>query len=470
MKKKISLILILTLVFSLTVDVANAKLVACVGDSITYGYGLPNRASNCYPAQLARILQEVNNEWETQNFGVSGATLLRKGHMPYVVQSAYNRALESEPEVVIIMLGTNDSWPPNWAHKDDFIPDYLALIDAFAQLPSQPKIFVGYPPPVFSSPYHDNIVIREQIIPLIDQLPTYKEVQLIDLYTPLEESRHLFPDGIHPNTEGAKVMAKIVASVILGFRFLPDFNGDGKVDIEDLIILIEHWNQDQPSIDIAPPPFGDGIVEVQDLEVVMQYWGQDVNDPTLVAHWALDESEGTIAQNSVGINDAVTFGDPHWQPTGGQVDGAIQLDGKDDCVIISSNPNPTEGPFSVLIWIKGGAPDQVILSKIGGANWLLADPVEGNLMTELAGPGPTGGPMLSQTNITDGNWHRIGFIWDGTHRMLYVDNVVVAEDTQDGLEASSSGLYIGTGKAMQPGTYFSGLIDDIRIYNRAVRP
>ena len=63
-----------------------------------------------------------------------------------------------------------------------------------------------------------------------------------------------------------------------------------------------------------------------------------------------------------------------------------------------------------------------------------------------------------------------GFVWDGLHRTLYVDGLAVAEDTQDGLEVSSNGLYIGTCKAMEAGTYFSGLIDDVRIYNRVVRP
>jgi hypothetical protein len=75
-----------------------------------------------------------------------------------------------------------------------------------------------------------------------------------------------------------------------------------------------------------------------------------------------------------------------------------------------------------------------------------------------------------QTNITDGNWHRIGLVWDGSNRTLYVDNVAVAEDTQANLEVSENSLLIGTGTAMEPGSFWSGLIDDVRIYNRAVRP
>ncbi len=91
-------------------------------------------------------------------------------------------------------------------------------------------------------------------------------------------------------------------------------------------------------------------------------------------------------------------------------------------------------------------------------------------MTELKGTGRGAAALLSQTIITDGDWHRIGLVWDGSHRTLYVDEVAVAEDTQANLEGSNNGLYIGAGKNLELGSFFSGLIDDVRIYNRAVRP
>jgi N-acetylneuraminic acid mutarotase len=253
----------------------------------------------------------------------------------------------------------------------------------------------------------------------------------------------------------------------------PDFNGDGLVDIKDLVRLIESWGQDDPIVDIAPPPFGDGIVDALDLELLMSYWEQPVDDPTLIAHWALDEAEGNIAVDSVsedGYSDGYVFGDPLWQPDGGQVNGAIQLDGVDDYIITSPVLNPADGPFSALAWIKGGAVGQAIISEPGGANWLSTDPLEGYLMTELASDGQSGAPLLSETTIDDGDWHRIGFVWDGSSRMLYVDSIAVPQDTQDGLKSSSNGLYIGTGKSMESGTYWSGLIDDVRLYNRAVSP
>ena len=196
----------------------------------------------------------------------------------------------------------------------------------------------------------------------------------------------------------------------------------------------------------------------------------EVGDPTLVAYWALDEMEGIVAHDSSGDNDANIIGDPVWQPTGGIVDGALEFDGIDDCVISNPVLNPADTPFSAFAWIKGGAPGQVVLAQTDGANWLCTDTLEGNLMTELKGSGRGAAIMLSQTNITDGKWHRIGFVWDGSNRILYVDSIAVAQDMQYSLKSSPNGLYIGTGKNMEADTFFSGLIDDVRIYNRAVSP
>jgi len=473
MKKKISIVLVLTFVIGLFPGVAMAKLVACVGDSITYGYGIFNPNDNSYPAQLAGILpmlQGFDSEWETQNFGHSGATLLSNKGASYITKTAYTRALESEPDVVVIMLGSNDSARASISEIEQrFISDYLELIDAFAQLPSQPRIFVCYPPPIFGGSYGSDTMITDVIIPLIQQLPMHREVEVIDMYTPLEECGHLFPDNLHPNAEGAGIITETVAQAILGFRCLPEFNADGKIDIEDLIMLIENWGQNEPALDITPPPLGDGLLDRADLEVLMTYWEREVIDPTLMAHWALDETEGILATNSVGVNDAVVIGGIEWQPAGGQIDGALMLDGVSGYAIAGAALNPADGPFSVLAWINGGEPGQVVVSQQNAADWLATDE-DGNLMTELKGAGRSTGPLFSETVITDGQWHRICLVWDGSNRILYVDGVSVAEDTQPALEGSQMGLYIGTGKTMEPGTYFSGLIDDVRIYNRVVHP
>ena len=213
-----------------------------------------------------------------------------------------------------------------------------------------------------------------------------------------------------------------------------DFNGDGLVGTQDLLRLIESWGQDDPMVDIAPP-FGDGVINALDLELLKSYWEQELNDTTLVAHWALDETEGMVVTDSAGGNDGYALGDPIWQPEGGQVNGALQLDGVDDYVVTATAPNPADGSFSVFAWINGGAPGQVFVSQQGTANWLMVD-AEGALMTELKCDGRSGSPLLSQIIITDGQWHRVGFVWDGFYRSLYADDILAAEDTQQGLNSS----------------------------------
>jgi len=463
MKKTILLVLSVAIVLGLTVNIADAKLVACVGDSITYGSGISNRDYNSYPAQLDRILQKFDNQWQVQNFGVSGATLLRNADKPYVQQSAYNQVLAANPDAIIIKLGTNDSKPHNWVLKDDFVSDYSFLIDAFAELPSKPKIWICYPVPAFNDNFGiSNAVIKDEIIPLVSQIAELKGVEIIDLYTALSDTSALFPDGIHPNAEGAKLIAEAIAPVST-----PDFNGDGIVNAADMSIIVDHWGENYPLGDIGPAPFGDGIIDVQDLIVLAEYL---FTEPGLIAYWKLDETEGIVASDSAGANDADVLGGPLWQPDGGIVDGALQLDGVDDYVGTDFILNPTDESFSVFAWIKGGAPGQIVLSQAGGANWLSTDPSDGNLITELKGTGRSASPLLSQTIITDDNWHRIGLVRDGLDRTLYVDGVPVAQDTQDDLGGSENGFNIGTGKGMEPGTYFSGLIDDVRIYNRVVTP
>jgi hypothetical protein len=247
-----------------------------------------------------------------------------------------------------------------------------------------------------------------------------------------------------------------------------DFNGDGKVNITDLLRLIEHWGQNEPSVDIAPPPFGDGMVDAKDLEVLMSYWGQEVNDPELAASWRLDETEGAVAADGVGESDGTLHGGPPWQPEGGKTGGALLLDGVDDYVSTAFVLDPAAGPFSVFAWVRGGAPGQVILSQQAGANWLKAGTTASELTTELKSV--RGGPLASPAIITDDAWHRVGFVWDGSNRILYIDGIEAARDTLAGLAASVGGLYIGAGNTLTPGTLWSGLIDDVRIYHRAVKP
>jgi hypothetical protein len=234
-------------------------------------------------------------------------------------------------------------------------------------------------------------------------------------------------------------------------------------------ILVDHWHTDASRYDLAPVAGGDGIVDVEDLIALSEHLFEDER---IIAHWMLDETEGMFAYDSAAENDGIVLGNPVWQPEGGQVNGALEFDGIDDVIIVKSVVNPKEDLFSVFAWVKGPVGGQVIISQAGGANWLKVDHFSGSLMTELISMGRTGKPLLSQVVVTDDLWHQVGLTWDGSTRILYVDNIEVARDTQGqaSLVASDGGLSIGCGSEKAPGSFWSGMIDDVRIYDRAVTP
>ena len=160
----------------------DAIRVACIGNSITYGARIKNRDRDSYPAVLSRMLGE-----------------------------AYQDALAFNPNIVVIKLGTNDSKSFNWKYKADFTKDLQTMVDAFKALPAQPKIYLCYPSKAYQT--GDNInddIISKQIIPMIKKVAKKNNLSVIDLHAAMDGMPQLFPDKIHPNEEGAKVMAKAV--------------------------------------------------------------------------------------------------------------------------------------------------------------------------------------------------------------------------------------------------------------------
>jgi len=188
--------------------------IACVGDSITYGLELENRETNSYPAVLGRLL---GPKFETRNFGVDGATLMKKGDHPYWKQPLFKAVDDYQPNAVLIKLGTNDSKPQNWKYGKYFEQDLDALIDHFRALASKPGIWLCYPAPVFESRWGVNKeVVRDEIMPRIKKLATEKGIPTIDLYSALKEHPEFFPDKIHPNAAGARLIAQTVYSALTG--------------------------------------------------------------------------------------------------------------------------------------------------------------------------------------------------------------------------------------------------------------
>lgn len=219
MKNKLNFLLVATVFLVQSAWVARADdkpagvtKIACVGDSITYGAGIKDREKNSYPAQLQGIL---GKGFEVKNFGVNGATLLKQGDNPYWKTKAFKEAKDFAPDIVVIKLGTNDTKPQNWSHKEEYAQDLKAMVAEFSGLSSKPRIFLCHPVPAFPGNWgiRDEI-IKNEVGPLVDQVAKGTGATVIDLYTALADSKDLFPDKVHPNAEGAKMMADVIAKAV----------------------------------------------------------------------------------------------------------------------------------------------------------------------------------------------------------------------------------------------------------------
>ena len=314
-------------------------------------------------------------------------------------------------------------------------------------------------------------------VPLIPGQTYYIEVTDTIGFTPfVQEGWNSYSDGAafrRGAATGYDLAMTIVEYGDAQRAEIADLNRDGSVDLRDFSKLAQYWRQDESSVDIAPQPSGDNMVDFQDLAILVKYW---LKFPGLVAHWKMDEREGNTAYDSIGGNNGTAFGEPLWQPFGGKLDGALQLDGINDYVSTPFVRNPADGTFSAFAWVRGGAPGQVIISQINGtgsgATWLWAEPLQGRLATSLTDGNRFTRPLVSGFVITDGEWHQVGVVWDGSRRCLYAGGQEVANDssTLNKLVSCDGGLYIGAGKTLDAAEFWSGMIDDIRICKRAPAP
>ena len=219
MKK--TLILFISLFFCVALFAQKKIKVACVGNSITYGYTLPDRETNAYPAKLQKML---GGDYMVGNFGKSGATLLNKGHRPYMQQEEYRKAIDFAGDIVVIHLGINDTDPRDWPnYRDFFINDYRALIDSFRVANPKCRILIARLTPIADRHPRFESGTRDwhgEIQLAIENIAKYTGVQLIDFHEPLYPYPFMLPDAVHPNVEGAEILAKTVYEGITG-----DFGG-----------------------------------------------------------------------------------------------------------------------------------------------------------------------------------------------------------------------------------------------------
>ena len=252
MKKQIGLI-VFFIFFGLNVwsqEVVNTIRVACVGNSITFGAGIANRDRDSYPSVLGQML---GRGYEVRNFGFSARTMLMKGDHPYMKEQMFQEALQYNPNIVVIKLGTNDSKPFNWKHKADFQSDMQAMVNAFNAIPSKPKIYLCYPAKAYLLQYgiNDSIIVNG-VIPVIDRVAKQNKLPIIDLHTSTSGMEANFPDKIHPDPIGAHKIAETVYRAITGKEsehcmqafpgFKSEWNGGDRYDFRfkgrDAIVVV----------------------------------------------------------------------------------------------------------------------------------------------------------------------------------------------------------------------------------------
>jgi lysophospholipase L1-like esterase len=192
--------------------------VACVGDSITELSG--------YPEELQTML---GDEYTVGNFGVAASAVSTNWYKPYVNQTAFQRAKDSKPSLVVIMLGTNDAH--TYQSASSFVSDYKQLIGEYNALESQPRIFLVTPPPIFDNDLElSDTNLNEVVLPAITQVGYELELPVIDVNDALDDHPEFFEDGVHFSSEGATVIANIIWEALTLDEELTDFPMDDSIE------------------------------------------------------------------------------------------------------------------------------------------------------------------------------------------------------------------------------------------------
>ena len=262
--------LMLLLVLPLLAVAQEKRKVACIGNSVTYGYGHKNPGETSYPTQLQQMLGE---EYEVRNFGHSGATLLNKGHRPYINLPEYKAALEFAPDIAVIHLGLNDTDPRNWPnYRDEFFNDYINIIGALRNANPKVNVYVCRMTPIFHWHRRFKSGTRDwywQIQDVIEDIAEHENIELINLSHYLYNRPDLMPDALHPDAEGAGIIAKQVYSAITN-----DFGGLSMPAIYSDNMVIQ---RDKPFVVKGTANAGNEVtvkLGKQKVKVVANDWGE----------------------------------------------------------------------------------------------------------------------------------------------------------------------------------------------------
>ncbi len=183
---------------------SNKIRVACIGDSIIEDYVYP------------KLRDALGSNYSVGNFGVGLASVNLQSQKPYMNQTVFTHALAYSPDIIVIMLGTNDAITSYRQYINNFSSSYRALITAFQELSSEPQIYLVIPPPIFNDSSGPNsTILAQEIIPLIRQVANETGLHLIDFHSDLADHPEYFlDDGLHPNQVGSQVIAEKISQDI----------------------------------------------------------------------------------------------------------------------------------------------------------------------------------------------------------------------------------------------------------------
>ena len=333
-RKLLALLLCLALCLSLLpagfASAADAPIrVACVGDSITYGHnpaspsGQP-RITNNWATLLGN---KLGADYAVSNFGVSGTTVMKNGDSPYWNQSAYRNSLSSNPDIVVIMLGTNDSKPANWAKKDQFAGDLKALISEYQNLDTKPTVYVA----TSATAYNDGAfsivpsVVDDEIVPLQKQVAKEMGCTVIDVNAATKNMPDNFPDNIHPNAAGHEVIAEAVYGVLAAppASNVPIYEdtrysfAERAADLVARMSLSQKGSQmiSSPAPAISASALGGGALNTRATKDLAQYywWNEGLHGYNRIDNGASVRGGGAGPANSVSYPQSLTVGST-WNP------------------------------------------------------------------------------------------------------------------------------------------------------------
>lgn len=195
----------------------DAPIIVALGDSITFGSGVvKTRTSDSWEVKLEKLL---DGSYQVLNYGISGATLQNEGDTPYwnmpdqALQGYPEAALALKPEIVILMLGTNDSKPYNW-NRERYEAQLDQRVKELKAAPSVKRLILMCPPFACPADGSDTVAfdilnetIRDEIVPIVKKCAAENEAECIDLYALTDGHSEYFVDGVHPNSFGNRVIA-----------------------------------------------------------------------------------------------------------------------------------------------------------------------------------------------------------------------------------------------------------------------